>query len=146
VSVIVSFDELTAYRGKVSMVDGAFDPLHAGHIAYFRAAAALGTPLLCNIAADPYVATKHYPLLPEWQRLTVIDALRDIAYTHLNEEDTETVLEHLRPVAYIKGRDWMGRLPPRQLEICLRLGIRIDFVDTMCESSSRLLRAARLSL
>ena len=142
--MIVTFDALPFYRGQVSMVDGAFDPLHAGHIAYFRAAAAFGQPLLCNVADDRYVSTKHHPLIPEWQRLAILDALRDLALTHLNTHDTEAVLEQLRPVAYIKGRDWEGRLPPRQVEICERFGIQIRFVDTLKESSTRLLKAAGL--
>jgi cytidyltransferase-like protein len=139
--MILTFEQLPEFRGAVSMVDGAFDPLHAGHIEYFRAAAALGWPLLCNVASDRYVRTKHAPLLPDWQRAVVIDALRDIAYTHVNEHDTETVLEQLRPRHYVKGKDWEGRLPPRQVEICARLGIEICYLDTVRDSSSRLLRA-----
>lgn len=140
--MIVTFDALPRYRGVVAMVDGAFDPLHAGHIVYFQAAAALGWPLLCNVAADPYVCTKHVPLLPEDQRIAVVDALRDISFTHLNRHDTATVLEHLRPSVYIKGRDWEGRLPARQVGLCARLGIQMVFVDTVCESSTRLLEDA----
>ena len=37
--MIVAFEELKAHRGKVAMVDGAFDPLHAGHVDYFEEAA-----------------------------------------------------------------------------------------------------------
>lgn len=139
--MIVSFDELPSLRHAVAMVDGAFDPLHAGHISYFQAAAEQGLPLLCNVASDSYVATKHQPLLPDWQRVAVVDALRDIAYTHLNRYDTETVLEALRPCQYVKGMDWKGRLPARQIEICGRFGIEIVYLDTVRDSSSRLLRA-----
>jgi cytidyltransferase-like protein len=141
--VIVTFEALQNYQGQVSMVDGAFDPLHAGHIAYFRAAAALGVPLLCNVAADDYVRTKHPLLLPGHQRARVIDALRDITLTHLNETDTTTVLEQLRPRAYIKGADWMDKLPPGQIAICGELGIEIVYLETVSESSSRLLQAMR---
>jgi hypothetical protein len=42
--VILDFDQLAAYRGTVAMVDGAFDPLHRGHIEYFRAARERGLP------------------------------------------------------------------------------------------------------
>lgn len=214
------------------MVDGAFDPLHAGHIAYFAAARALGLPVLCNVASDAYVNTKHRPLLPELQRVRVIDALRDIALTHLNNHasfpldqvatdvprgrgrppqhshafyrdvaseyaaleacrttgistrrrlaqrkgqteltianwvrrcrslkylapttqgtrfavavlpfmGTETVLEQLRPSIYVKGRDWEGRLPSTQVDLCQQLGIEVMFLDTVTESSTRLLR------
>lgn len=122
------------------MVDGAFDPLHAGHIEYFRAAAALDLPLLCNVASDRYVERKHPPLLPEGQRAAVVDAIRYISYTHINQFDTETILEHLRPKYYVKGKDWEARgLPPRQVEICQRLGIGIVYLDTVVDSSTRLL-------
>ena len=53
--MILRFDELREYRHKVAMVDGAFDPLHKGHIEYFRAAVdAVDVPLLCNVASDRY--------------------------------------------------------------------------------------------
>jgi glycerol-3-phosphate cytidylyltransferase-like family protein len=140
--VIVTFDELPYYRGIVSLVDGAFDPLHAGHVLYFQIAASLGKPLLCNIASRDYVQTKRPQLLPDWQRASVVDALRDVSYTHLSAHYTEDVLEQLQPYAYIKGKDWEGRLPPQQVALCNLLGIRIVFLDTVIESSSRLLAQA----
>jgi cytidyltransferase-like protein len=138
--VLLTFDQLPTYAGQVAMVDGAFDPLHAGHIEYFKAASALDVPVLCNIASDQYVATKHPPLLPDAQRAAVVDAIRYIAFTHINHFDTETILEHLRPRYYVKGKDWEGRLPPRQVEICARLGIGVVYLDTLRDSSTRLLR------
>lgn len=137
--MILAFDDLPEYAGRVAMVDGAFDPVHAGHIVYFDEAASLGVPLLCNVASDRYVATKHPPLLPDWQRAVVIDALRCITYTHINRVDTEAVLEQLRPRYYVKGKDWEGRLPAAQQAICRRLGIEVVYLDTVKDSSSRLL-------
>lgn len=137
--MIVVFDALQAYRGRVAMVDGAFDPLHRGHIEYFRAASALGVPLLCNVASDRYVRTKHPPLLPEDQRAAIVDAIRYITYTHVNPFDTETVLRELRPRYYVKGKDWDGRLPPEQVAICREHGIEIVYLDTVIDSSSRIL-------
>jgi cytidyltransferase-like protein len=139
--VIVSFDELPTYRGRVAMVDGAFDPMHRGHIEYFRLASErLGLPLLCNVASDRYVRTKHPPLLPEDQRAAVVDAIRFISYTHINGHDTETILRHLQPRYYVKGKDWHGRLPPEQVAICRDCGIEVVYLDTVLDSSSRLLR------
>src|SRR5512146_1295501 len=89
--MIVAFEDLAAYRGKVAMVDGAFDPLHAGHIAYFEEAAKLGVPVLCNLAPDRYVEGKHFPFLPQKERASVIDALKPICYVHPNSFDTETL-------------------------------------------------------
>jgi cytidyltransferase-like protein len=138
--VIVTFDELKEYRGRVAMVDGAFDPMHRGHIEYFRAAVELGLPLLCNVASDRYVSSKHPPLLPEDQRAAVVDAIRYISYTHINRFDTETILRELRPRYYVKGRDWEGRLPPDQVVICRECGIEVVYLDTVLDSSSRLLK------
>lgn len=138
--MILAFEQLAAHRGAVGMVDGAFDPLHRGHVEYFRAAAALGAPLLCNVASDHYVRTKHPPLLPEDQRAAVVDAIRYITYTHVNRFDTETILRELRPRFYIKGKDWDGRLPAVQVAICREHGIEVVYLDTVLDSSSRLLQ------
>jgi cytidyltransferase-like protein len=139
--VILRFDQLAEYRHQVAMVDGAFDPLHHGHIAYFKAARELGAPVLCNVASDRYVRTKHRPLLTETQRATVIDAIRYIDYVHIYEIDTETVLRQLRPRYYVKGSDWRQRgLPPQQADICREHGIEIVYLDTVLDSSSRLLQ------
>jgi cytidyltransferase-like protein len=138
--VILAFEQLKEFRGKVAMVDGAFDPLHRGHIEYFRAASELGVPVLCNVASDRYVSTKHPPLLPEDQRAAVVDAIRYISYTHVNRFDTETILGELRPRYYVKGKDWDGRLPPEQVAICGEHGIGIVYLDTVLDSSTRLLQ------
>ena len=138
--MIVYFDGLAALRGRVGMVDGGFDPLHRGHIEYFKAAAALGSPVLCNISSDAYVSSKHPVFLPETQRAAIVDAIRYIDYTHVNPHDTETVLRQLQPRYYIKGADWRGRLPPAQIEICRGQGTEIVYLDTVLDSSSRILR------
>jgi len=138
--VILDFEALKDYRGQVAMVDGAFDPLHHGHIAYFKAARALGVPVLCNVASDRYVRSKHRPLLTETQRATVIDAIRYIDYVHIYEIDTETVLRQLRPRYYVKGSDWRDRLPAAQIEICREHGIEIVYLETVLDSSSRILK------
>jgi cytidyltransferase-like protein len=138
--VILEFEQLKEFRGKVAMVDGAFDPLHRGHVVYFRAACELGVPLLCNVASDRYVSTKHPPLLPEDHRAAVVDAIRYISYTHVNRFDTETILRELRPRYYVKGKDWDGRLPAAQVAICRDHGIEIVYLDTVLDSSTRLLQ------
>ena len=146
--MILSFADLKRFRGRVAMVDGAFDPLHHGHIEYFRAAAAhfraaepaADVPLLCNVASDGYVRSKHPPLLSEDQRAIVIDAIRYISYTHINQHDTETILRELRPKYYVKGSDWEGRLPPQQVAICAEHQIGIVYLDTVRDSSSRILQ------
>src|SRR5215216_4119266 len=144
--MIVGYKDLRQYRKKVAMVDGAFDPLHHGHIDYFTRAREISGSLLCNIAPDSYTAAKHPPLLAAAQRALVIDALKPIDYTHVSPVDTETVLRDLQPTHYIKGKDWEGRLPPEQVRICEELGIQIVYLDTIRDSSTELLRTFQTGL
>jgi cytidyltransferase-like protein len=137
--VIVPAGELGKLAGVVSMVDGGFDPLHAGHIAYFRAAAELGAPVLCNIASDAWVARKHPPLLPQSDRGDIIDAIRWIDYTHLSQTTTADVLSALRPRFYVKGSDWRGRLPIGEQRVCAEHQIQVVFLDTVQDSSTGIL-------
>ena len=140
--MIVSFEQLAELRGAVAMVDGAFDPLHHGHVEYLRTAReTLELPLLCCLAPDHYVSRKHPPLLSQDQRAIVVDAIRYVDYTHKSQHDTETVLRQLRPRYYVKGSDWRTRgLPAEQGVICREHGIDIVYLDTVLDSSSRILK------
>ena len=137
--MIVATADLGAYRGRVTMVDGGFDPLHPGHVAYFEAAAALGLPLLCNVSSDDYVSRKHRPLLTQAERGAVLDAMRHVAYVHLSQTSTNEVLRELRPRYYVKGADWRDRLPAEEVATCAEHQIEIVYLDTMLGSSTALL-------
>jgi bifunctional ADP-heptose synthase (sugar kinase/adenylyltransferase) len=137
--MIVPTQRLHELRGRVAMVSGGFDPIHAGHVAYFRAAADLGSPVLCNISHDGFVGTKHVPLLSQDQRAVVIDAFRDIDYVHLERGTTAQVLAELRPRVFVKGGDWSAGLPAEEDQVCREHGIEIVFLDTVVDSSSALL-------
>lgn len=138
--MIVTTAELGDHRRSVTMVDGGFDPLHPGHIAYFEAAAGLGLPVLCNVAPDDWIARKHPPLLPQADRAALVDAIRFVDYTHLTAGTTEAVLRALVPRYYAKGADWRGRLPAAELAACNDLGIDVVYLDTVLDSSTDLLR------
>lgn len=138
--MIVRTEELRRHRGAVAMVDGGFDPLHAGHVAYFRAAAALGAPVLCNLASDEYVARKHPPFLPQAERAEVIDAIRWIDFVHPSSASTLEVLALLEPRYYAKGADWEGRLPADEARLCAERGIEVVYLDTVLNSSTAILQ------
>ncbi len=141
--MILTTEQLAPFRGAVAMVDGGFDPLHPGHIAYFRAAARLGLPVLANVSPDSWIARKHRPLLPQADRVAIIDALRDIALVHPTQGTTEDVLRALAPRYYVKGADWRGKLPPEQEVICAEGGTEIVFLDTVLASSTAILERFR---
>jgi cytidyltransferase-like protein len=141
--VIVATEDLGRYRGAVTMVDGGFDPLHPGHIAYFRAAAELGLPVLCNLCPDAWVARKHPPLLGQADRAAVVDAIRYVDYTHPATFTTAEVLRRLAPRHYAKGVDWRDRLPEEELAACADLGVDVVYLDTVVDSSTGILERYR---
>lgn len=137
--MIVATADLPGYRGQVTLVDGGFDPLHHGHVAYLEAAAGLGLPVLCNVSADKYVARKHPPFLDQAERAAIIDAIRWVDYTHLSTVATDEVLRLLEPRYYAKGADWRGHLPGDELATCAERGIEVVYLDTVLDSSSVIL-------
>ena len=141
--MIVPTSGLPALRGRVTMVDGGFDPIHHGHVAYFEAAAGLGLPVLCNVAPDNWVARKHAPLLPQEARGTLVDAIRFVDYTHLSQTTTAEVLRLLEPRYYAKGEDWRGRLPEAEQEACSELEIEVVYLPTVRDSSTAILERYR---
>ena len=125
------------------MVDGSFDPIHDGHIGYFKAASELGVPLLCNVAPDSWTLTKHPIFLEQQQRGIVLDAIRYITYVHLSGLATVEVLRLLQPKFYIKGNDWVDRggVPQNEADVCVELGIEVVYLSTVTNSSSKILDA-----
>jgi cytidyltransferase-like protein len=138
--MIVCFDQLQQHRGQVAMVDGCFDPLHRGHVEYFKAASQLGLPLLCNVSGDEYLRGKHSPLLPATERAAIVDAIRYVTYTHLSTVSTADVLRELRPRYYVKGDDWRNRIPPEQADIAREHNIEIVYLPTVYDSSTSILQ------
>ena len=140
--MIISTSELSSLAGQVTMVDGSFDPLHEGHVAYFKAASKLGIPVLCNIAADAWTSSKHPVLLSQSQRAEVIDAVRYIDYVHLSNSTTLDVLTLLKPKIYAKGKDWLerGGIPVAERLACEKNHIEVQYLDTVLNSSSQLIR------
>ena len=139
--MILATDQLRNFAGQLAMVDGSFDPIHEGHIAYFASAAEFGLPILCNIAPDEWTESKHAVLLSQARRGIVLDSIRHLSFVHMSLISTRDVLELLRPRIYIKGKDWLARggVPEGEQLLCQSLGIEIKYLDTVLNSSSQIL-------
>jgi len=140
--MIIPTSDLKNHVGKVTMVDGSFDPLHEGHIQYFSTAKSLGNPVLCNIASDEWTRSKHAVLLDSSRRAAVIDAIRFIDFVHVANGSTASVLTMLKPAVYAKGSDWKARggIPREEQLICDEHGIKVVYLETVTNSSTELLR------
>ena len=74
---------------KIVVVTGGFDPLHSGHIAYFRAAKALGDKLVVGINSDAWLTRKKgRPFMNWYERQKIISELKMVDYTlQFNDDD-----------------------------------------------------------
>ena len=60
----------------IVLVTGGFDPLHSGHISYFKAAKDLGDELWVGLNSDDWLTRKKgRPFMPWTERATIINAL-----------------------------------------------------------------------
>jgi len=58
---------------KIVLITGGFDPLHSGHIAYFKAAKALGDILVVGVNSDAWLTRKKgSPFMPYKERAEII--------------------------------------------------------------------------
>jgi D-beta-D-heptose 7-phosphate kinase/D-beta-D-heptose 1-phosphate adenosyltransferase len=61
---------------KIVLVTGGFDPLHSGHIAYFKAARILGDMLIVGLNSDDWLERKKGAAFMPWnERLCIVNNL-----------------------------------------------------------------------
>ena len=118
------------------LTSGAFDGVHAGHVAYLEAAKALceGDELLvCAIAPDSYIeqAKGRKPYWHQADRLHTVTALGCIdAAIPQHEQSVADLITQYRPRLFIKGPDWEGRLPEDIQRACDEVGTVVGYVAT----------------
>lgn len=74
---------------KIVLVTGGFDPLHSGHIAYLKAAKALGDILVVGVNSDDWLTRKKgAPFMPYMERATIIRNLVGVDFViDFNDSD-----------------------------------------------------------
>jgi cytidyltransferase-like protein len=61
---------------KIVIVTGGFDPIHSGHLAYFKAAKKLGDKLVVGLNSDAWLARKKgKPFMPMHERFALVSEL-----------------------------------------------------------------------
>ena len=64
---------------KIIIVSGGFDPIHSGHIAYFRAARKLGDKLVVALNSDEWLIDKKGKFfMPFDERRAIIESLSQV--------------------------------------------------------------------
>ena len=75
----------------VTLVTGGFDPLHSGHIAYFKAAREFGNTLCVGVNSDDWLTRKKgKPFMNVSERMSIIKELKcvDLAVEFNDKDDS----------------------------------------------------------
>ena len=125
---------------------GCFDLLHAGHVATLEAARRLGDCLVVCVNSDESVRRLKgptRPLVPEADRVRVLDALGSVDAVTVFAEDTPlAVLDRIRPDVWVKGGDYTASALP-ETELLAGWGGEVVLVPYLeGRSTTRLARAA----
>lgn len=88
----------TENRAGRVVATGTFDLLHPGHLWYLQESAALGDELFVIVARDSNVRHKPRPIIPEDQRLLMVQALKGVTRAVLGDrEDMFRPIREIRP-------------------------------------------------
>jgi len=84
---------------KVVLVTGGFDPLHSGHIAYFKAARELGDKLVVGVNTDAWLTRKKgRPFMSGGERIAIIQHLSMVDHCLLFGDDDDSAIEAIKNV------------------------------------------------
>ena len=82
---------------KIVLVTGGFDPLHSGHIEYFKAAKELGDYLVVGINSDDWLTRKKgRPFMPFEERTAIIKELSIVDEIIVFDDNNDTANDAIR--------------------------------------------------
>jgi FAD synthetase len=89
---------------KRVVATGTFDILHPGHVYYLEESAKIGDELHVIVARDINVRHKPKPIVPESQRLKMVQALKPVDHARLGDRnDMFRPIEEIRPAVITIG-------------------------------------------
>jgi cytidyltransferase-like protein len=84
---------------RVVLVTGGFDPLHSGHIDYFRDARRLGDILVVGVNSDSWLRRKKgREFMPSYERIKIIENLKMVDHCILFNDTEDHAIEAIRNV------------------------------------------------
>jgi len=134
---------------KVSCVSGYFDPIHVGHLEYFKSAKKIADKLIVIVNNDEQaVMKKGKPFMPVDERIKIIEELKCVDRVVKSVDKDRTVRETIKilepkPTYFCNGGDQNNNSIPES-EICEELGIELrDGFREKIQSSSWLIKRSK---
>lgn len=146
----VNFSKIKNMK-KIIITSGYFNPLHVGHINYFKEAKKLGDVLVVIINNDEQVKIKgSVPFMPEQERMEIVKSMKSVDEAFLSIDKDRSVCESLKAIAkshpdcelfFANGGDrHAGNIP--EVKVCDEFNIKmVDGVGGGKVQSSSLLLA-----
>ena len=92
---------------KVVLVTGGFDPLHSGHIAYFKAARELGDHLVVGLNSDAWLTRKKgRPFMSIDERAAIVKELECVDEVIAFDDNDNTACLAIGQVLSTKASSW----------------------------------------
>ena len=86
---------------RVIIVTGGFDPIHSGHIEYFKAAKELGTILCVGVNSDEWLTRKKgKPFMSFEERINIVNNIKCVGHTFCFNDDDDSACA---AIDYIKN-------------------------------------------
>ena len=91
---------------KIVLVTGGFDPLHSGHIAYFKAAKQLGNLLVVGVNSDDWLTRKKgRSFMPACERKSIIENIYQVHKVIEFDDTDNSAIDAIRKVKAMFPRD-----------------------------------------
>ena len=132
-------------KKTIACVSGYFDPIHVGHLEFFKSTKNIADELMVIVNNDDQaILKKGGPFMPVDERVKIIKELKCVDYVIKAIDLDRTVRKTLesatpRPTYFCNGGDQNNNIIP-EVEICNRLGIELrDGFGKKIQSSSWLI-------
>lgn len=133
----------------IACVSGYFDPIHVGHIEYFKNSKNIADKLMVIVNNDEQaIIKKGKAFMPADERIKLIQELKCVDYVVKSVDLDRTVCKTLetiepRPSYFCNGGDQNNNSIP-EVEICKKLGIELrDGFGNKIQSSSWLIKGKK---
>ena len=134
---------------KIVCVSGYFDPIHVGHIEYFKKSKEIGDKLMVIVNNDEQATLKKgKAFMPVDERIKIIEELKCVDIVIKSIDSDRTVCKTLatvepRPDYFCNGGDQNNNTIP-EVEICNKRGIELrDGFGNKIQSSSWLIKGSK---
>tara|TARA_B100001093_G_C26074546_1_gene696021 strand:+ start:100 stop:516 length:417 start_codon:yes stop_codon:yes gene_type:complete len=132
-------------KEEIVCVSGYFDPIHMGHLEYFKLSKKIGTKLMVIVNNDDQaILKKGKSFMPCDERIKIIEEFKCVDYVVKSIDTDRTVCETLKmvqpkPTYFCNGGDQNNNTIPEGV-VCQKRGIELrDGFGEKIQSSSWLI-------